>query len=425
MSKSIDRITLIIVDQLRADYLPLLPRCSLLLPHKAVCETKSIPASTEAMHANISTGLFPREHGFVSKVTSEGDEGLEQLEGLFDAGHVSSISSTAAGHGFDTYVIGGKPEAVLTMGREEECALRIHYDKKKLSFISVGRKKALFDDLVRILDSEQYKDVKPENLDGRVLSIAEIVTSKVASPNSLFVITLPSLDKLGHIYGPNSAETTRHLAFLDGAIERVIGLTGGSNAVIVTGDHGCRTTTRYLIEADSDDPRRFVVYTWNGIQYKFLEEHRIDSEGNLRKIQYDGGILRLWFGKTPGLLSENDSEFLGRYGTMCLPHQEGCGALMEVYRQSRHTNSGDITVVADSDVTFCKSGWVDDAVKQDKIARILPLDRYDLPIGEHGTHHPEDSEVGIMSNHEIGTSRICNTKIKSFVERMMALSKGK
>jgi len=191
------------------------------------------------------------------------------------------------------------------------------------------------------------------------------------------------------------------------------------------GDHGCRTTKRYLIEADSNDPRRFVVYAWNGVQYEFLEEHLLDVEGNLRKIQYDGGILRLWFGNTLGLLSERDSDFLGRYGSVCLPHQEGCGALMEVYRRSRHANSGDVTVVADNNVTFCKRGWVWKNAVWNKIAKSLPLDKYDLPIGEHGTHHPEDREVSIMSNYEIGTSRIYNTEVKSLIEKIMALSRKK
>ena len=65
------KIMLIIIDQLRADYLPHFKKCSSLLPYQAICNTNSFPASTESMHANISTGVYPAQHGFISKKTKK------------------------------------------------------------------------------------------------------------------------------------------------------------------------------------------------------------------------------------------------------------------------------------------------------------------------------------------------------------------
>lgn len=85
MQEKTDNIALIIIDQLRADYFRLFKECSRLLPYKAVVDTNSMPTSTEAMHANMSTGEYPATHGFISKETREGERGLQQIVGKIES----------------------------------------------------------------------------------------------------------------------------------------------------------------------------------------------------------------------------------------------------------------------------------------------------------------------------------------------------
>jgi hypothetical protein len=421
---SIDHIVLIIIDQLRADYARYLPRCSEVLPYYAVCDTNSIPTSTEAMHANISTGKYPREHGFISKRAKGGEDGLVQFETSLIEGCLSSLASAGRKLDFEVYVIGGKPETVRVMGLKGECALSIYYDRD-LERFRVGGAEDYSSAVEKALDCDEYKKLPRHRLDDAVIKIfRENIITRSTAQKSLFILTLSSLDDLGHKFGPCSTQIEEHLRLLDDQIHPLVKGLGANTVFIVTGDHGCRETAKYLVETDDADPRRVTVYQVKGNLLEFHEEHHLDPEGNLRDIQYDGGILRIWFNSGVASLSGRDVAFLSKYGRVCCKDdvEEIDKGLREIYRNSSHENIGDVVITANGDATFCKRSWILRQSSIEAIAQRGILQRGDLPIGEHGTPLIQDREVLLMSNYEFGISMPSNTHIRQVIEKVMAAS---
>jgi len=67
MVKQYSKVLLVIIDQLGQDYSQYFKRCSRLCPFVGISDTNTIPSSTEAIHSSISTGLYPKDHGFYLK----------------------------------------------------------------------------------------------------------------------------------------------------------------------------------------------------------------------------------------------------------------------------------------------------------------------------------------------------------------------
>jgi hypothetical protein len=414
----INNVVLIIIDQLRADYGRFLPKCSKLLPYSAICETGSIPASTEAMHANISTGEFPSVHGFISKIAKDGKDGLSQIIGKLERKELSSLASSSFQNGFKAYVIGGKAETAKVMGLPEECSLLLHYDRDAGLF-SVQGTGARICNVVRSYLPQGRIVRKLEELDADLLGIFERVTSEKNKDNSLLVMALPSLDAIGHKHGPCSHEVLEHLDFLDMRVADYI-KAAGSAKFIVTGDHGCRSTTKYVLEVDNADPRTVLVYESDGELFRLRERNHLDQVGNLSDIQYDGGILRAWFKKGAVSLSEEDNAFLMKCGCICgAGYDVGVDERLQLaYLNSRRENMGDVVVVPRPDSTFCKRKWVKKSTR-DKLVVEKPVEKHELPLGEHGTHYVEDQQVPIISNFDFGVGRITNVQIRGYIEHMM------
>ena len=408
------KIMLIIIDQLRADYLSHFKKCSSLLPYQAVCSTNSFPASTESMHANISTGVYPAQHGFISKNTKNGAEGLEQLIQKVRKKELRSLASLGLEYGFAAYIIGGKQETVRVMGAEEDCAAMIFYDRNKNKFILKKAKDNLVEKMEDFLEESRYKKVQQKELDKPVLEIAKKIITLNELTSSFFILTLASLDSIGHEFGPHSNEVYKHLELLDNLIYSLIEETNPSS-VIITGDHGCRTVSRYIIEPENTSG--IQVYCVQGQEIKPYEKHRLKSA--VDNLQYDGGLLRIWMndGKdiTPGDLS-----FFSKYGFV-FPHYIKQGLtneeIIRLYNNSIHENIGDIFAIAANDTMFCKRTWIRDEILY-KVSKKAILSRENLPIGEHGTYGLEDIQVCLLSNKPTKTI-IENVEIYEMIKTMM------
>jgi predicted AlkP superfamily pyrophosphatase or phosphodiesterase len=413
-------IVLIIVDQLRADYAHFLPRCSKLLPYSTVCETNSIPASTEAMHANISTGKYPREHGFISKTGRSRLDGLEEVQELIKSGRLSSIASMAESYSFPVYAIGGKPETIKVVGSAEQCALRVNYDATRGRFLLDGYCQDRFSSLQDFFETAESRSLPQDALDHLILKIAGLAVKQTRQTQSFFILTLPALDSIGHKHGPGSQNIEDHLSVLDSALHDFMESLSGNPSIILMGDHGCRTTLEYAIEASAIDPRQVVVYRMADGNLQFNQHYELDRLQCLKDMQFDGGILRMWYDEGNRKLSPDDFSFLSRFGMVCGAGYNFTEEVALPYEQSSHPNLGDAVVVANKGVTFCKRRWIHSSESRNKISSRDVLDRGDIPVGEHGTFHEEDRRVLLISNRGLGQYEpIEHIKIRSIVEEMM------
>ncbi|MCX6707555.1 MAG: alkaline phosphatase family protein [Candidatus Woesearchaeota archaeon] len=413
---------LIIIDQLRADYAEHLKKCSDILPYPAVCDTYSFPASTEAMHTNISTGKYPNLHGFTSKIAKNNLSGLEQLIEKLRNIELPSLALLGISNNFKVYAIGGKEETVRVMGHDTDCELLAYYNKEKSKdrFVYNTQNLLIGQFLDYLFNTCHYKRVPQQGWDKRALDIFNNINSLDDNEKRFFILTLSSLDKIGHDYGPHSEEVYNHLSFLDESISAIIRDMPDS-PVIITGDHGCRHTTRYLIEPSKENPQSIAVYNVAEDYIKFENEYLLKSFEDIKDIQYDGGILRIWLNSGKNLC-ESDLNFLSEHGYV-FPHYINQGhadyELIQLYENSRHENLGDIFVVAKGDTTFCKLGWITDTETKGNIKRRRDLILGNLPIGEHGTYHDEDRKVGFLSNLSTINQTLKNTEIYSIIETIM------
>jgi predicted AlkP superfamily pyrophosphatase or phosphodiesterase len=248
--KGIDKLALIVIDQLRADYKQYLLNCSELLPYSAICDCNSIPASTEAMHANIATGLYPKGHGFISKNTIRGKTGLGEIIENFITGKFGNIGTIATRHNCELYCLGGKPETIQVMSLPRNCALLGYKPSSPES--ELGRSTKIIERVRPVLE-KIGKDKFCYSFE--LLDLFGDLRSQVEQQRRLmFVLTLPSLDAVGHTYGPHSKEVVNHLGKLDSRIASII-KSASDTIFIVTGDHGCRKTDKLLIETRQDNPR--------------------------------------------------------------------------------------------------------------------------------------------------------------------------
>jgi hypothetical protein len=151
--------------------------------------------------------------------------------------------------------------------------------------------------------------------------------------------------------------------------------------------------------------------------FKFRKEVAIDNEHRIRKFGYDGGLLRIWLNDGQMQISPDDSAFLALYGQICSnANLPGDGEFRQIYENSVHENLGDLTVVANKNVTFCKNSWLDENVLTKIISNRATLAIGELPLGEHGTYHPEDRFSLLMSNHDFGAEYFQNTEIIGLIE---------
>ena len=148
--------------------------------------------------------------------------------------------------------------------------------------------------------------------------------------------------------------------------------------------------------------------------------HEFDGN-SVQNIEYDGGTLRisLFDGKE---LCENDRIFLAGYGQIYdnRKHPDILDKrLAEIHANSLHQAAGDFRIVAHGNVTFCKSGWIRGTEKWRKIMDGSDLTEGDLPRGEHGTYHQDDTETCFLSNIDFGRKKICTPDIRILIESLL------
>ena len=427
--EQLTRIALILIDQLRADYKEYFPLCSKILPYSAICDTNSIPTSTEAMHANISTGKYPKDHGLISKSKRKIGKGeLELLVDKFMSKELTPLSSLAFKEGYDVICICGKPELASVLGLPAEYALIIQPDPKTDELVINGTNVELKQKIRVFTNLNNYaklpRDRLPDGTRNRALLniFKYILGVDTVGSKFLSVLALPSLDAIGHKYGPSSKEIIAHIHFLDENIAELM-LRNERTLFILAGDHGCRKTQRYVIESREDDARFVTIYHMEEGVYKNKGCIKFDSEDDFQDICYDGGMLRIWFKNNLAILSEQDAQLLTKYGTIIdlrLKQNENKQLPLEVLDNSRHDNLGDIIVVSNKDATFCKRTWLDPELIERKILKNQDLKEDELPIGEHGTYYAEDRHTLFMSNYDFGKNIFLNLQIREELEKLMS-----
>jgi hypothetical protein len=128
----------------------------------------------------------------------------------------------------------------------------------------------------------------------------------------------------------------------------------------------------------------------------------------------------MWFSHGKKELSIEDATFLSSFGTICGDGYDLPEDLQKTYLRSCHPNLGDIIVIANPGSTFLKRRWIRSDESKDNIIQKRALERYDIPIGEHGTNHPEDSRVLFRSNKYLEKYEpIENVKIRTIIEEII------
>ena len=419
--RTTNNLSLIIIDQLRADYDKFMSRCSQLLPFHSECDTRSYPSSTEPTHLSISSGERTNKHGFISKRTRSGNTGVIELTSKFDSEEIIPIAVRAKEKGFLTYVIGGKPETVQVMGRETDCGLRAFYDARpdykrfKVDGMDVNIKNIVSAKLRTLpakVDNSSFSRVE---LDDIILELLNLVMPCEGEKNRLYIASLPGLDEIGHEHGPCSDGVKAHLKTLDKKLAHLIERYNHDITFILTGDHGCRNISRYVIEM-GDDMTTMVVYNAMNGCLAFMEKYALEAKETIHKIEYDGGNLRIWFKDQAVRLTPNDISFLNKYGEI-QPSKDK--EKKRHHLRSKHINQGDITYIAYPDVMFCKTAWIYHEGVKERISELKDLQKGDLPKGEHGTYYDKDRLVAFMSNYDFGLRRITNTMIPKLIRRIM------
>ena len=95
----------------------------------------------------------------------------------------------------------------------------------------------------------------------------------------IFVLLLPSLDAIGHEFGPHTPKVIEHLIFLDDQLSSMIMSLEHISVVLVVGDHGCRWITDYFIELyefNKTTPTIASIYQREGDLFKFRQEYNLD-----------------------------------------------------------------------------------------------------------------------------------------------------
>ncbi len=420
-----DKIALIIIDQLRRDYEPYFTKCRKLLSYCTTCDTNSIPASTEAMHTNISVGKYPVEHGVISKKSKDGND-IEELVRKFFSKEIIPLASVGFNKGYKTFCAGGKSAVVNIMSLPLESELRVfavRYPDQKWEIKSDNETGSYWESAYKSWKAEQPAHIySPTELDASILDLfGKILAADKASDNKFFyILALSGLDTIGHDWGPHSDKVLSHIASLDEKIAKLID-ANKNHLFIIAGDHGCRRTDRYVIQLDENMPREAGICHREGDIYKPVCHFMFDSENKLQYLSYDGGKFRIWLDKGVAL-SQKDAELLSRYGTIIDLRSETINVdlrFLEAIENSRHNNAGHILVVSKEDSTFCKRAWVKKAETIEKIRNQKELQLLELPIGEHGTYYDADRLTLFMSNHDFGKEKLFNLQIREEIEKVM------
>lgn len=421
-----DKIALIIIDQLRRDYEPYFTKCRKLLSYCTTCDTNSIPASTEAMHTNISVGKYPVEHGVISKKSKDGRD-VESLIMKYTAQTLTPLASVSFKRKHKTFFAGGKDVVADILATDMESDLRVLGKQHPGSKWMIESKNYRGSCWEKVYTS--WKNTLPEYiltqevLDDTLLKLFEgiLTADKESGSKSFYILALSGLDFIGHALGPHSDEVINHIKNIDKKIADI--LDANKNTLfIIAGDHGCRLTDRYVIQQKQDESRPAVLYHRAGDLYTPAGSFEFDSEKNFQYLSYDGGLLRIWL-RDYHNLSSRDAELLSEYGTIIdlrsgKPENVEQGFL-KIIENSRHANIGDIFVVSKNDATFCKNDWVSDVMVKKKILNQKELQLYELPRGEHGTYYDSDRLTLFMSNHDFGKSMLLNLTIREEIEKLM------
>jgi len=203
-----------------------------------------------------------------------------ELTSKFDSEEIIPIAVRAKEKGFLTYVIGGKPETVQVMGRETDCGLRAFYDARpdykrfKVDGMDVNIKNIVSAKLRTLpakVDNSSFSRVE---LDDIILELLNLVMPCEGEKNRLYIASLPGLDEIGHEHGPCSDGIRTHLKTLDKKLAHLIERYNQEITFFLTGDHGCRTISRYVIEMVDDMTTMIVYNTLNG-RLKFMEKYAL------------------------------------------------------------------------------------------------------------------------------------------------------
>jgi hypothetical protein len=403
-------ILLIIIDQLRLDYLPFLEKTGRLLPYHAICSTGSIPSSTEAMHTNISTGLWPKNHGFISK-NPKGREnkgqGLDQLIEKFKQGAITPIGHIASANGYQVINLGAKEETVLTMSLQKHADLQVASQSGKL--LVRGKQDLLVDAISAKLKDKKYDIYPIFDLGMPIIDLASAALRMRDAHFPLFLsLALPDIDYYGHKFGPHSPNVIGRLKTLDEHIANMLEEHHSFMCYLV-GDHGCRRTVKYVME--TEHPHLAHIYHEENDELSY--EGKILFDNSVEQIEYDGGILRLWFSQRGATLDEETIKLISTYGKPIdarLPSESD-----ERVSRSIHENLGELVVIANNDATFCKRSWIDKEYHP-LIEAAQPLPKGSYPLGEHGTYHCEDTAIPLLSNQKLEKDAYLNIELNELVK---------
>lgn len=417
-----DRIALIIIDQLRHDYAEYFSNCSRLCRTKTKCDTNSIPTSTEAMHANISLGKYPREHGVFSKQSKDVKD-IEILAEMYATNALSSLASIGYNRGYKTFFVGGKKDVADIVATDLDSDLRVFGEKQEGNKWKLGSNNSEGSYWEQEYSSWLNRHpfiFSATEMDYCLLGLLKdiLVADRNKNNDFFYVLALPGLDFIGHRWGPHSSETRNHIRSLD---RKIADLMKANDDVlfVVAGDHGCRSTDKYVIQRD-DNNRMAGIYHKVGEIYKPADVYEFAD--NFQFISFDGGKLRLWLHEGCDL-SARDTHFLSDYGKIIDLRPRVIDGVepkfLEIIENSRHVNAGDVIVVSNKDATFCKRTWIHEAQIRKKISNQQELQLDELPRGEHGTYYDEDRITLLLSTHDFKKESFLNLNIRQEIEKLM------
>jgi len=460
VNEAYEHAIIVIVDQLRADYIcpELTPNLTRIFkldseerPGWDVCYA---PTLTETCHATLSTVSTPGEHGVIGDGSFSRDTGRYELykerflDRYWNDNNPSLLTTLATRSGLRVVAVAGKDVVVDLLASSDI------YLKVKLALLEEGGSyevnatgvpsgvSTLF--LRRIEQAGLTKlsaaDARTPILDRHVSSLATTGLNMLRpQERCLLVMGLSALDRVGHKYGPNKDErnVAEAIRIADEEIGRVwraaltkIHADPSSDAdsapilLVVTGDHGCRLISNAIIPSKLGAGwERLDLWQTQPEGQDSLRTASLAIPSEIRSLvahaESDGGTIRFWLndrGSTAALerwvldARFSNGSFLHNFISEVYGTQ---GTSEELFQYARHDNLGDLVVVAGEDCAFFKPNWIDDLVREQGKGTI--------PIGEHGTHFPSDRLVPCLLPHTLQLPDAGHDRLSDQLLRLLGL----
>ena len=413
-------LLIIVVDQLRYAYAPLLKETVKTFPIFHASDSCSAPTLTETMHASIATGVFPKKHGIISDGffnQSKNKASYWSFDTMYKKhyipqlknGSLPLLASCAYDAGYQVLVFGGKDKTVKLMSEAEKCTARSWWGQQingtygfNLEYSNLRIKRALEKPLETLLPFDKA-NVVSSRFDAKVCDIAmkSYATLKnEIGPWAIFIL-FPALDYIGHAFGPGSHQVKQALEQVDSFIMRIYNETSDDNPILlITGDHGCRAVNTAIVLDDEKNPSQFVVYQRNNAVFKHSCDIPLPALkiGVINHISFDGGLFRIWLSNKRSISTVHSwlQSSLGAY--ISTSNAQGVDESL-VIRNSAHDHLGDIFAFSKQNVAFFKHGWCKGA---DKIpSRSSLICSQEMPMGEHGSLEDDDRIVPLFMSENI------------------------